>query len=175
MSEISNVAPAEAKELVDSGKYTLLDVRYGCYKVRRPTNIAAPGTRLAARRQPPPGGCVLGKHSPAAHPSYTRPLLRPPCAGHPYCRTPEEYALGAAPGSVNIPVKLDDGNGGMVPNPDFVAQARHVRVWQCQQLCCSLIRTQSNAVWQLCLPSCLVARGVHGHADCCPLAGCSGS
>jgi hypothetical protein len=29
MSEISNVAPAEAKELVDSGKYTLLDVRYG--------------------------------------------------------------------------------------------------------------------------------------------------
>ena len=28
MSEISNVAPAEAKELVDSGKYTLLDVRY---------------------------------------------------------------------------------------------------------------------------------------------------
>ena len=29
MSEISNVAPAQAKELLDSGKYTLLDVRYG--------------------------------------------------------------------------------------------------------------------------------------------------
>ena len=27
-------------------------------------------------------------------------------------------------GSVNIPIKLDDGKGGMVPNPEFEAQVR---------------------------------------------------
>ncbi|KAL4435421.1 hypothetical protein ABPG77_006183 [Micractinium sp. CCAP 211/92] len=39
-------------------------------------------------------------------------------------RTPEEYALGHVPGSINVPVKLDDGAGGMVPNPDFLQQVK---------------------------------------------------
>ncbi len=39
-------------------------------------------------------------------------------------RTPEEYALGSVPGSINIPVKLDDGTGAFVPNPEFVEQVR---------------------------------------------------
>lgn len=38
------------------------------------------------------------------------------------CRTPEERAQGSVPGSINIPIKLDDGKGGMVPNPDFEEQ-----------------------------------------------------
>ncbi len=39
------------------------------------------------------------------------------------CRTPEEHAQGAVPGSINIPVKLDDGKGGFVDNPQFLEQA----------------------------------------------------
>lgn len=39
-----------------------------------------------------------------------------------HCRTPEEYAQGHVPGSINVPIKLDDGAGGMVPNPEFLQQ-----------------------------------------------------
>ncbi|EFN53680.1 hypothetical protein CHLNCDRAFT_136471 [Chlorella variabilis] len=39
-------------------------------------------------------------------------------------RTPEERAQGSVPGSINIPIKLDDGKGGMVPNPDFEEQVK---------------------------------------------------
>ncbi|KAL4419829.1 hypothetical protein ABPG75_006927 [Micractinium tetrahymenae] len=39
-------------------------------------------------------------------------------------RTPEEYALGHVPGSINVPIKLDDGAGRMVPNLDFLQQVK---------------------------------------------------
>ncbi|KAI7836586.1 hypothetical protein COHA_009547 [Chlorella ohadii] len=39
-------------------------------------------------------------------------------------RTPEEHAQGAVPGSINIPVKLDDGKGGFVDNPQFLEQVK---------------------------------------------------
>lgn len=38
-------------------------------------------------------------------------------------RTPEEFAAGHAPNSINIPVMLSSG-GAMVPNPDFAAEVR---------------------------------------------------
>lgn len=37
-------------------------------------------------------------------------------------RTPEEFAKGSVAGSINIPIKLSDGSGGYVPNPDFDEQ-----------------------------------------------------
>ncbi|PSC70112.1 GPR1 FUN34 yaaH protein [Micractinium conductrix] len=39
-------------------------------------------------------------------------------------RTPEEFAQGHVPGSINVPIKLDDGAGGHKDNPDFLAQAQ---------------------------------------------------
>ena len=74
MSEIASVQPAEAKELVDSGKYTLLDVRYGSWGRQALHNpaAAAGGARglllarsASAASQPPPApggrppGCRL--------------------------------------------------------------------------------------------------------------------
>lgn len=52
-------------------------------------------------------------------------------------RTPEEHAQGSVPGSINIPVKLDDGKGGFVDNPQFLEQARrHLPCDKCMSCAC---------------------------------------
>lgn len=118
----ANVQPAEAVELVKEG-YTLLDVRW----MRLHDPGAAWSSATAAAVPAPPRALQRRRLSPRARAS----LLR---------RTPEEYAQGHAEGSINVPVKLDDGQGGMTRNPDFLQQARRgalhellITCWSVQQ------------------------------------------
>lgn len=67
-----------------------------------------------------PSTCFLSASPAQPHRPAAQCMLPPGAC----CRTPEEHAQGAVPGSINIPVKLDDGKGGFVDNPQFLEQAR---------------------------------------------------
>lgn len=130
-----NVQPAAAKELLDGGGgYILLDVRCAPDRMLRRAQNALGHTAAAAAsaaaqcqrqspaacRAPALAVCARAHVLYATHSAYV-PLPPLPTPR----RTPEEHAQGAVPGSINVPIKLQDASGAItVSNEQFLEQAR---------------------------------------------------
>lgn len=89
--------------------------------------MAVPGRQV--RRDVAAGGLhllkVWGLRRTAPARSPINLVLGITCAPAPFCRTSKEFVAGHVQGAAaNVPFKLPAGNGTLVPNPDFVAQAR---------------------------------------------------
>lgn len=138
----ANVQPAEAQALLEGQSYTLLDVRRAAREPRIARTTSCPqlpppvaAAREGGRRRPLPVPIPYFELPPLdqlwRHTTPTGHDTPPPPCRTTWRRTPEEHAQGSVPGSINIPVKLDDGQGGFVDNPQFLEQARHLQLAQC--------------------------------------------